>query len=447
MARNVPFNLEAEQSVLGCILIDNNMFLKIADELDSTDFYDSKNQNIYAAMRSLYKQQITIDFTTLNSELQNKNTLVAAGGLIYLNTILDCVFTTSNIDDYISVVRDSSMKRKIIDAATGICEAGFDGALNTTDYLDYAERIMFDITAKRKTENFVDIDSVVDTVVERTHANRNKGDGITGLSTGFENLDALTSGLQDDNLIILAARPAMGKSAYAMNIAINAAKVNAGANGTGAHVAVFSLEMSQEQLVQRMISSESQVHLGSIQHGNMTAQDFALFENANDNLKRLNVHFSDSPSVTISDIIAKFRKQKYGEGLDLVVIDYLQLISGINKGGSRQDEVSNISRGLKQMARELKVPVIALAQLSREVEKREDKRPIMADLRESGAIEQDADLILFIYRDEYYNKQSTTPGVAEVLVAKNRAGASGNALKYLFNGSTQTFRVLSNEGE
>lgn len=445
MISHVPFNLEAEQSILGCVLIDNNILMKVSDELDTRDFYDIKNQNIFNSMRNLYRQQITIDYTTLHADLENRNVLNNAGGLIYLNNILNSVFTTANIDDYIQIVKDSALKRSIIAAANSIAEAGGDGTLDSTEYIDYAERLIFDLSKRRKTDGFVPISTVIDNVTEQTLANRGKSDGVTGIATGFSNLDELTLGLQNNNLIILAARPAMGKSAFAMNIAINAAKMNVSDDGSQIHVAVFSLEMSQEQIVERISASESGVAIGKIQKGDMSNQELMFFEDANNQIKDLNVHFCDTAAVTIADIRAKCRKQKQSEGLDLVVIDYLQLISGSSKGGTnRQEEVSNISRGLKQMARELEIPVIALAQLSREVEKREDKRPIMADLRESGSIEQDADLILFLYRDEYYNKTGNAlPGVAELIVAKNRAGASGMALKYLFKGENALFSVLT----
>jgi replicative DNA helicase len=279
-------------------------------------------------------------------------------------------------------------------------------------------------------------------------ANRARTDEITGLSTGFNNLDEITLGLQKDNLIILAARPAMGKSAFAMNIAVQAAQKNLNADGEPINVALFSLEMSQEQIVQRMTAAQARVNLTNIQRGSLNQKEMLLIESANDDLGSLNIHFCDQGTITVADIRAKCRRQQNTTGLDLVVIDYLQLINGSGRGSNRQDEVSNISRSLKQMARELGVPVIALAQLSREVEKREDKKPMMADLRESGSIEQDADIIMFLYRDDYYNKGSADKSkVADVIIAKNRSGVTGT-VKFMFQGEYQLFTpYVGNEGE
>ncbi len=439
MIKSIPFNIEAEQSVLGSILIDNKIISKIADELNESDFYEMKNQLIFKAMKNLFNKRLTIDFTTLNSELQSRNDLENAGGLLYLSNILNSVFTTANVDDYISIIKDSSLKRSILEAANSIIEAGYDVNNTSSEYLDYAERLIFNLSKKRKTDSFTPISTVVDNVTEITLENRNRNGAMTGITTGFDNLDKLTLGLQNNNLIILAARPAMGKSAFAMNVAINAAKFNRDKDNNPLPVAVFSLEMSQEQIVQRISSSESQVNIKNVLSGQMTARELMFFEDANRNLKELNVYFSDSPGVTVAEIRARCRKQKQEEGLGLVIIDYLQLISGSNSKMSRQEEVSDISRSLKLMARELEVPVIALSQLSRKVEEREDKKPMMSDLRESGSIEQDADLIFFLYRAAYYNLPNAKPGVTELIVGKNRSGESGHSLHYLFKGENVLF--------
>ncbi len=443
MAKNIPFNIEAEQSVLGSILIDNQMIRNIADELEVKDFYDVKNQIIFTAMKQLFNANITIDFTTLNSELQNKNLLDKAGGISYLNSILNSVFTTANVDDYITLIKDASLKRNVIAAATAIIETGYDGNFSSTEYIDYAERLIFDLSKRRRTDSFTPISTVIDKVNEITLENRNRTTALTGIATGFNNLNRLTLGLQKNNLIILAARPAMGKSAFAMNVAIKAAKENRDENGNPLPVAVFSLEMSQEQLVQRIAATESMVSIAHILSGKMSSQELNYFEYATKSLKELNVYFSDTPGVTIADIRARCRKQKQESGLGLVIIDYLQLITGIG-GKSRQEEVSDISRSLKLMARELEVPVIALSQLSRKVEERDDKRPMMSDLRESGSIEQDADLIFFLYRESAYNKESTSK-LTELIVGKNRAGKSGHALMYTFEGEKILFTEYEEE--
>lgn len=439
MTQNLPYNLEAEQAVLGCVIIDNEIIISLADEMKVQDFYDRRHQLIYSAMLNIYKNGMQIDFTTLIAELQLKNQLAEAGGAVYLSSLLDAEFTTANIADYTQIVQDSALKRNVIAAATSISEAGYNANYDATNYVDYAERLISDLTKRRKTQGFTPISTVLENVKSTMLANRNRNQEITGLSTGFSNLDEATLGLQKDNLIILAARPAMGKSAFAMNIVIQAAQNNIKENGEPIHVALFSLEMSQEQIVQRMTASQSRVNLTNIQKGSLNQKELLLIESANDDLAGLNIHFCDQSSLTVADIRARCRKQQASMGLDLVVIDYLQLINGSGKNSSRQDEVANISRSLKQMARELGIPVIALAQLSREVEKREDKRPIMADLRESGSIEQDADIVMFLYREDYYTKgTSKVSNLTELIIAKNRSGATGK-LQFIFQGEYQLF--------
>ena len=439
MAQNIPYNLESEQAILGCVLIDNEIMTSLSDEMTVQDFYDRRHQIIFSAMLNIYKNQMQIDFTTLIAELQIKNQLVEAGGAVYLSSLIDAVYTTANITDYIQIVQDAALKRNVIAAATSIAEAGYNANYDSAGYIDYAERLLLDLAKRRRTEGFVPIDTVIENVKNIMLANRAKAGEITGLATGFDKLDEVTLGLQKDNLIILAARPAMGKSAFAMNIAINAATMNIKETGEPISVALFSLEMSQEQIVQRMTAAQSRVNLTSIQKGLLSQKEMLLVESANDDLGALNIYFCDQGTVTVADIRAKCRKQKASGGLDLVIIDYLQLINGSGKSGNRQEEVANISRSLKQMARELGVPVVALSQLSREIDKREDKRPIMADLRESGSIEQDADIIMFLYRDGYYNKNSEkVSNHTELIIAKNRGGVTGT-IEFLFQGEYQLF--------
>ena len=439
MAQNVPYNLESEQAILGCVLIDNEIMTSLSDEMTVQDFYDRRHQIIFSAMLNIYKNQMQIDFTTLIAELQIKNQLVEAGGAVYLSSLIDAVYTTANITDYIQIVQDAALKRNVIAAATSIAEAGYNANYDSAGYIDYAERLLLDLAKRRRTEGFVPIDTVIENVKNIMLANRAKAGEITGLSSGFDKLDEVTLGLQKDNLIILAARPAMGKSAFAMNIAINAATHNVKETGEPISVALFSLEMSQEQIVQRMTAAQARVNLTNIQKGLLSQKEMLLVESANDELGALNIYFCDQGTVTVADIRAKCRKQKSSGGLDLVIIDYLQLINGTGKTGNRQEEVANISRSLKQMARELGVPVIALSQLSREIDKREDKRPIMADLRESGSIEQDADIVMFLYRDGYYNKNSEkVSNHTELIIAKNRGGVTGT-IEFLFQGEYQLF--------
>ena len=439
MAQNVPYNLEAEQAILGCVLIENEIMTALSDEMKVQDFYDRRHQIIFSAMLNICKSQMQIDFTTLIAELQTKNQLIEAGGAVYLSSLIDAVYTTANISDYIQIVQDAALKRNVIAAATSIAEAGYNANYDSAGYIDYAERLLLDLAKRRRTEGFVPIETVLENVKNIMLANRARDGELTGLSTGFEKLDEITLGLQKDNLIILAARPAMGKSAFAMNIAINAATSNIKETGEPISVALFSLEMSQEQIVQRMTAAQARVNLTNIQKGTLTQKEMLLVESANDDLAALNVYFCDQGTVTVADIRAKCRKQKASGGLDLVIIDYLQLINGSSKGGNRQEEVGNISRSLKQMARELGVPVIALSQVSRKLEDREDKRPNMSDLRESGSIEQDADIIMFLYREGYYNKNTEkVSNLTELIIAKNRGGVTGT-LEFLFQGEYQLF--------
>ena len=439
MAQNVPYNLEAEQAILGCVLIENEIMTALSDEMKVQDFYDRRHQIIFSAMLNICKSQMQIDFTTLIAELQTKNQLIEAGGAVYLSSLIDAVYTTANISDYIQIVQDAALKRNVIAAATSIAEAGYNANYDSAGYIDYAERLLLDLAKRRRTEGFVPIETVLENVKNIMLANRSRDGELTGLSTGFEKLDEITLGLQKDNLIILAARPAMGKSAFAMNIAINAATNNIKETGEPISVALFSLEMSQEQIVQRMTAAQARVNLTNIQKGTLTQKEMLLVESANDDLAALNVYFCDQGTVTVADIRAKCRKQKANGGLDLVIIDYLQLINGSSKGGNRQEEVGNISRSLKQMARELGVPVIALSQVSRKLEDREDKRPNMSDLRESGSIEQDADIIMFLYREGYYNKNTEkVSNLTELIIAKNRGGVTGT-LEFLFQGEYQLF--------
>ena len=439
MAQNVPYNLEAEQAILGCVLIENEIMTALSDEMKVQDFYDRRHQIIFSAMLNICKSQMQIDFTTLIAELQTKNQLIEAGGAVYLSSLIDAVYTTANISDYIQIVQDAALKRNVIAAATSIAEAGYNANYDSAGYIDYAERLLLDLAKRRRTEGFVPIETVLENVKNIMLANRSRDGELTGLSTGFEKLDEITLGLQKDNLIILAARPAMGKSAFAMNIAINAATNNIKETGEPISVALFSLEMSQEQIVQRMTAAQARVNLTNIQKGTLTQKEMLLVESANDDLAALNVYFCDQGTVTVADIRAKCRKQKASGGLDLVIIDYLQLINGSSKGGNRQEEVGNISRSLKQMARELGVPVIALSQVSRKLEDREDKRPNMSDLRESGSIEQDADIIMFLYREGYYNKNTEkVSNLTELIIAKNRGGVTGT-LEFLFQGEYQLF--------
>ena len=441
MPKNLPYHLEAEQSVLGTIFLDPKTIVTVIDYLEDQDFFDQRNILIYHAMKSLNDENHKIDYTSVAAKLEQTHNLAKAGGMSYLIALSDLVPSIAHLQTYIDLVKDGALKREVIYVTGKILEEGYQGELDANQYVSQAEEAIFALAQKRKTSAFAALSDVVKDVKEKTEKNRNKKGGITGLRTGFSNLDALTSGLQPEELIILAARPSMGKSAYAMNLAMNVARLNTDAKSG---VAIFSLEMSNDQLVQRMLSAEANVENKKIKNGSLNSKEWQLLESGIQSLSKLQIHFDDSAAVTVADIRAKCRKLSQEGKLDFVVIDYLQLIKGDERSGNRQEEVARISRSLKQMARELKIPILALSQLSREVEKREDKRPVLADLRESGSIEQDADIVMFLYRQDYYERnESNKTNEVELSIAKNRQGAAGLRLYYRFDTEYSRFRVQS----
>jgi replicative DNA helicase len=445
MAKSLPHHQEAEMNVLGTIFLDPKEILTVIDQLNNEDFFDQGHQLIFQAMKDLQMDQMKIDYTSVAAKLEASQQLAKVGGIKYLLQLSEFVPSTRHLETYIDLVKDSALKRETISLASEILEKGYQGEMDASDYVTYAEESIFALAQKRKTSAFAELSEVIREVKEKTELNRDKKGGITGLRTGFSNLDNLTSGLQPEELIILAARPSMGKSAYAMNLALNVAKRNADGQ---AGVAIFSLEMSNEQLAARMLSAESNIENNKIKTGHLTSREWQFLEGGMQSLSRLKIMFDDSASVSVADIRAKCRKLSQEGRLDFVVIDYLQLIKGDERSGNRQEEVAKISRSLKQMARELKIPILALSQLSREVEKREDKRPLLADLRESGSIEQDADIVMFLYREDYYErKQENKTGEVELSIAKNRQGMAGVVLKYRFDTEFSRFTAQSDREE
>jgi replicative DNA helicase len=445
MAKSLPHHQEAEMNVLGTIFLDPKEILTVIDQLNNEDFFDQGHQLIFQAMKDLQMDQMKIDYTSVAAKLEASQQLAKVGGIKYLLQLSEFVPSTRHLETYIDLVKDSALKRETISLASEILEKGYQGEMDASDYVTYAEESIFALAQKRKTSAFAELSEVIREVKEKTELNRDKKGGITGLRTGFSNLDNLTSGLQPEELIILAARPSMGKSAYAMNLALNVAKRNADGQ---AGVAIFSLEMSNEQLAARMLSAESNIENNKIKTGHLTSREWQFLEGGMQSLSRLKIMFDDSASVSVADIRAKCRKLSQEGRLDFVVIDYLQLIKGDDRSGNRQEEVAKISRSLKQMARELKIPILALSQLSREVEKREDKRPLLADLRESGSIEQDADIVMFLYREDYYErKQENKTGEVELSIAKNRQGMAGVVLKYRFDTEFSRFTAQSDREE
>lgn len=431
----LPFYLDAEQAILGIILLDPKKILSTIDRLETEDFFNIEHQYIYEAMKTLFKENKDIDYLSVLKILEQKKKKIG-DGTKYLFQLSNNIPSIYHLDTYIDFVRDASLKREIITTVSEIYNEGISNQnIDFQHYLNITEEKIFQISKKKKTSNLVEIKQLLKEIEHKTIYNKRENK-IIGLSTGYHNLDDITLGLKPEELIILAARPSMGKSSFMSNLAINIAKKN-----QKAFVVIFSLEMSNEQLGSRMLSSESQIFHKKIQLGLLNEQEINLLKINSQNLQNLNIFFNDSASANILDIRAQCRKMKNQNKLDFVIIDYLQLIGKVNKPNfknffNRQEEIADISKSLKQMARELKIPVLALSQLSREVEKREDKRPILSDLRDSGSIEQDADIVMFLYRPNYYNKDMKTElsdlGYTELIISKNRQGAVG-IKKFNFN--------------
>ncbi|MGL4950139.1 MAG: replicative DNA helicase [Anaeroplasmataceae bacterium] len=439
--KTLPLDDNAESSLLGCLILDETLFTLVNDQISPNDFYNTNNKLLYKTIVDLKKENKNIDVSTIISSLKATNSLEQVGGLNYINTIANLRYSVVNIDSYIKTVKDNSLIRTTIDTLSVLANKGYEPGIKANDYLLQVEEKVFELSKNKKTEQFSNMKSVLEKVEENVNRNFDNKDGLTGLDTGFTELNNITLGLQKESLIILAARPAMGKSAFAMNLAL---QVASSAINKQASVAVFSLEMSSDQLAERIIASDATIPLSVLKKGALSSTDWRLFNSSISKLSKLNIYFDDSTSINISDIRTKCRKLSADKGLDFVVIDYLQLIEG-DPGKSKQEEVAKISRSLKLMARELQVPVLALAQLSREVEKREDKKPIMADLRDSGSIEQDADIVMFLYREEYYKKNTERLGEADLIISKNRSGSAGIELKYLFNGKFSKFTQKDTE--
>ncbi len=443
----LPNNIEAEESVLGACFLSKYALQKACESLTQDSFYDEKNGKIFAAMNALVDEKTPIDITTVTGYLKKNNQLTEIGGVEYLTEVLNFVPTASNIDYYIKNVEDASILRKLIETATDIASEGYRTDETVNEILDNSEKKILNIVKNRKSSEFRSIKDILQkTQSDLERLSEHKGE-VTGLSTGWYDIDKLTTGLHPNELIIIAARPAMGKTVFALNLATYAAMTQ------DKSVALFNLEMSAEQLAMRILSSLGQVDGFKLRTGNLMNTDWKRINEAVSQLSNTNLVMDDTPGITIGEIRAKCRRLASSEkGLGLVVIDYLQLISGgKNYGANRQQEVSDISRSLKTLAMELQVPVIALSQLSRSVEAREDKRPIMSDLRESGSIEQDADIVAFLYRDDYYKKEARNEdntSIVELIVGKHRNGPTAT-VELLFKKDTSTMLNLSkgNRGE
>ena len=444
-ARVLPNNMEAEESVLGACFLSKYALQKASENLTPESFYNEKNGKIYAAMLALTEEKTPIDLTTVTSYLKKHNELTEVGGVEYLTEVLNFVPTASNIDYYIQNVEEAAILRRLIETATEIASEGYRTDETVNEILDSSEKKILNIVKNRKSSEFRTIkDVLIKTQSDLERLSENKGE-ITGLATGWYDFDKLTTGLHPNEFIIIAARPAMGKTAFALNLATHVAMQQ------DKSVALFNLEMSAEQLAMRILSSVGQLEGFKLRTGNLMNNDWKRINEASSQLSNTNMVIDDTPGITIGEIRAKCRRLASSEkGLSLVVIDYLQLISGgKNYGSNRQQEVSDISRSLKTLAMELNVPVIALSQLSRSVEAREDKRPLMSDLRESGSIEQDADIVAFLYRDDYYNKEARTEdnnSISELIIGKHRNGPTAT-IELLFKKNTSTFLNLRRDRE
>ncbi len=422
--KEIPSNMLAEQSVLGAMFLSPFALEKACDKLLPESFYFDNNSKIFSTMRELHTKGVPIDATTVTTELKNKELLSQVGGIDYLTEIFNIVPTAANVDQYIKLVDEAALQRRLIEVTTEIASNAYDNSVDINTILDEAERKILNVVSDRRTTEFRTIKDVVNSTKANLEKLSTMNGEITGLSTGWERIDKITAGLHEGQLIIIAARPAVGKSALALNLATNAA-INSNAS-----VAIFNLEMSAESLASRMISCLGHVEGYKLATGNLQ-NDWDKVNEALAKLENTNIFIDDTPGITIGEIRSKCRRLANSEtGLDLVVIDYLQLISSAaNYGGNRQQEVSDISRALKLMSLELKVPVVALAQLSRSAEQRkENPRPILSDLRESGSIEQDADIVAFLYREDYYKKELETKDQIsdlEFIIAKHRNGATG----------------------
>lgn len=439
--RDEPKNLEAEMCLLGCAFLSNVALEKASEELTSDMFYDEKNRIIFNAMVEIQKQKSPMDATILKNEIEKVNPINKIGGVEYLSEVIDSVVSASNVDSYINIIREKYLRRKLIRVCENIENSARDEVTDTNFIVENAEKEIFTVTHTRRSGEFKTSAEVIKNAKSQLEDLSKRKSEITGIATGFADFDRLTSGLHPNELIIIAARPAMGKTAFALNVAVHAAI------SSGKAVAVFNLEMSAEQLMFRMISAAGAVDGNKLKTGNLLNDDWKKVNEAMSELSDAPLYIEDTPGITISEIRAKCRRldSTTPGGLGLVVIDYLQLISGgPGYGNNRQQEVSDISRSLKTMAMELGIPVIALAQLSRNVEGRENKRPIMSDLRESGSIEQDADIVAFLYRDDYYNKPAGTVeenniSISELIIGKHRSGANGT-IELLFEKNISNFR-------
>jgi len=437
--RTLPHDIEAERAVLGSILISNEAIHTAIEQVDADDFYRPQHQRIYRVMQELAKRSEPVDVVTLTSMLRSNNELDASGGVAGIIELGEVVPTAANVKYYLDIVRKKAMLRRLISAATEIATGAFESA-EPEETVDAAEKAIFEIAKTKARQGVTPIAEIVATTFERIEKLAEERKPITGVSTGLYRLDTMTAGLQPSDLIIVAGRPSMGKTAFSIGMGLHAATVDQRT------VAIFSLEMSKESLVTRMLCSDGRIDSARLRGGFLNEDDWPKLARAAGRISDASIYIDDSGALSVLELRAKCRRLSAEAGLDLIVVDYLQLMRGSPNAQSREQEISEISRGLKALAKELNVPVVALSQLNRAVEQRVDKRPGLADLRESGAIEQDADVIMFVYRDEVYNKDTEHKGVAEIIVGKQRNGPVGTARVRFFHEYTR-FDSLADEDD
>ena len=421
--RSMPYSIEAEESLLGNIMLYPDAMRQCVDAgVTAEDFYLEKHRSIYNIMSSMFENKEKVDTVSLSTKLKDFGIYDKIGGLEYLMQLANSTISANNTSEYISIIRNKSLARQVIRVGEEISNDAYDASVSVDEMLENVERKVTDVTRSKTSADFLTGEEVFEDTLKHIQAIQEAGTDITGVRTLYSDLDSKTAGFQKGDLIIVAARPSMGKSALALNIALNSASVTPGA------IAIFSLEMPAEQVATRLLAAKSKVEIQKLRTGSLNDEEWSRLNEASQQLKKQNFYIDDTPGIKVSEMYAKARKLAQDEGLYMIIVDYIQLIQATGKSDSRQQEVSEISRRLKAMARELNVPVIALSQLSRSVEARQDKRPMLSDLRESGALEQDADLVLFLYRDAYYNREEDNPETredVELILAKHRNGPTG----------------------
>ena len=417
--RMPPQNIEAEQSVLGAMLIEKEAISRVTEVLKAQDFYREANRTIYDAILDLFNRNEAVDLITVTEVLRRDNKLEGVGGIAYITSLANAMPTAANVLYHAKIVEEKALLRNLINVSTQIAGMGYDGAEDTANILDKAEKMMLEVANRRMGRAFTPIKEILFSAfskIEQLYATKG---GITGIATGFKDFDRLTAGLQPSDLVLIAARPSMGKTAFVLNIAQHVAIREKQS------VAFFSLEMSKEQLVQRMLCAEAGIDAQRLRIGELEDNDWKKLVSAADRLSSVGIFIDDTPGITVMEMRSKSRRLKVEHDLKLIIVDYLQLMQGSSSSGkseNRQQEISEISRSLKALARELNVPVVALSQLSRGVESRQIKRPMLSDLRESGSLEQDADIVSFLYREDYYNPETDKKNITEIIIAKHRNG-------------------------